>query len=335
MEQTYWDATVRLGKADRAAAAGFGDLEYFCPIKLGVLSEWPAKCPKYGLRTPQERRRSCRCSDGVVARMQLSPYRLQLAGVRTSAVGFEPLVYELATGGFVQPDKEPRQVLVQAPVYEQDVPYLETGQVAEIVCDALPGRPSFVGRVRSVTTDPAGRSVLLTVDTPNQDLRPGLFTQVRVRLPLAANGRFATSWQDDWRQRISLDLVAQALGAADSLAGPVGFEALARAAGAWLLTREGKFLSVPESAVLDTGTQKVVYVETAPGMFDAVQLTLGRMHQRFRAGRPDVRPTGGNHGSVSSRCRNAPEPELGGRLLWRVGQRSGGRRDPACYVEHR
>jgi hypothetical protein len=85
----------------------------------------------------------------------------------------------------------------------------------------------------------------------------------------------ATLWQDNWRQRTSLDLVAQALGAADGLAGPVAFEALIRAAGACLLTEQGKLLSVPESAVLDTGTQKVVYVETAPGMFDAVRLSLG------------------------------------------------------------
>ena len=274
--RTYWDVMVRLGQADHRSQPVSVDSEYFCPMCPGVLSEWPAKCPVCNMGLVRRKKGDAvPLPDGVVARMQLSPYRLQLAGVRTSAVGYEPLVYELATGGFVQPAKEPRQVLVQAPVYEQDVPFLEPGQTAEIVCDALPGRPSFVGRVRSVTTDPAGRAVLLTVDTPNQDLRPGLFAQVRVRMPLSARGRFATLWQDDWRQRTSLDLVAQALGAADGSAGPVGFEALARAAGAWLLTRQGKFLSVPESAVLDTGTQKVVYVETAPGMFDAVQLSLG------------------------------------------------------------
>lgn len=274
--RTYWDTLFRLGRDDYRSQPVSVDTEYFCPMCPGVLSEWPAKCPVCNMGLVRRKKGDAvPLPDGVVARMQLSPYRLQLAGVRTSAVGYEPLAYELSTGGFVEPANTPRQVLVQAPVYEQDVPFLEPGQTAEIVCAALPGRPSFVGRVRSVTTDPTGRAVSLTVDNPRQDLRPGLFVHVRVRLPLAARSQFATLWQDDWQQRTSLDLVAQALGADEGLAGPVALEALARAAGAYLLASQGKFLSVPESAVLDTGTQKVVYVETAPGMFDAVQLGLG------------------------------------------------------------
>jgi Cu(I)/Ag(I) efflux system membrane fusion protein len=34
-------------------------------------------------------------------------------------------------------------------------------------------------------------------------------------------------------------------------------------------------LSVPESAVIDTGTKKVVYVETEPGLYDARAVELG------------------------------------------------------------
>jgi len=36
-----------------------------------------------------------------------------------------------------------------------------------------------------------------------------------------------------------------------------------------------RVLSIPESAVIDTGTQKVVYEESAPGVFDAHAVTLG------------------------------------------------------------
>jgi hypothetical protein len=274
--RTYWDALVRLGKADQRSQPVSTDTEYFCPMCPGVLSDWPAKCPVCNMGLVRRKKGDAApMPDGVVARMQLSPYRLQLAGVRTTAVSYEPLAYEIATGGFVLPVKEHPQGQVQAPIYEQDVPLLEPGQPAEIVCAALPGRPSFVGKVSSVITDPTGRSVLLSVDSPDQDMRPGLFVQVRIRLPLATRGRFANLWQDDWRQRTSLEIVAHALSAADGVATPAGFEALARAAGACLLTGQGKFLAVPESAVLDTGTQKIVYVETAPGMFDAVELSLG------------------------------------------------------------
>lgn len=37
----------------------------------------------------------------------------------------------------------------------------------------------------------------------------------------------------------------------------------------------GKVLAVPESAVVDTGLRKVVFIETMPGMFDGVEVVLG------------------------------------------------------------
>jgi Cu(I)/Ag(I) efflux system membrane fusion protein len=41
-------------------------------------------------------------------------------------------------------------------------------------------------------------------------------------------------------------------------------------------------LSVPESAVIDTGTRKVVYVETEPGVFEGRAVVLGpRIGDRF------------------------------------------------------
>jgi hypothetical protein len=37
----------------------------------------------------------------------------------------------------------------------------------------------------------------------------------------------------------------------------------------------GRVLAVPDSAVVDTGLRKIVFVETMPGMFDGVELVLG------------------------------------------------------------
>jgi membrane fusion protein, copper/silver efflux system len=37
----------------------------------------------------------------------------------------------------------------------------------------------------------------------------------------------------------------------------------------------GKVLAVPESAVIDTGSRTVVFIETMPGMFDGVEVMLG------------------------------------------------------------
>ena len=37
----------------------------------------------------------------------------------------------------------------------------------------------------------------------------------------------------------------------------------------------GQVLSVPQSAVVDAGARKVVFVESMPGMFDGVEVVLG------------------------------------------------------------
>jgi len=39
--------------------------------------------------------------------------------------------------------------------------------------------------------------------------------------------------------------------------------------------RAERMLSVPETAVIDTGVRKVVYVESMPGVYDAYAVTLG------------------------------------------------------------
>ena len=44
----------------------------------------------------------------------------------------------------------------------------------------------------------------------------------------------------------------------------------------------GEILSVPESAVIDTGDRKLVYVEAQPGVFEGRQVVLGaRIGDRF------------------------------------------------------
>jgi hypothetical protein len=43
----------------------------------------------------------------------------------------------------------------------------------------------------------------------------------------------------------------------------------------------GAVLAVPESAVVDTGSHKVVYLERMPGMFDGVEVVLGRRSGDF------------------------------------------------------
>src|SRR5262245_56726798 len=77
-------------------AAG-SDYEYFCPMHPRVVTDNPKeKCPicqmnlsrrKKGPETPGEA-----LPAGVVQRLQLSPYKVVAAGIRTREVGYEPLV---------------------------------------------------------------------------------------------------------------------------------------------------------------------------------------------------------------------------------------------------
>lgn len=69
------------------AAAVSGDTEFFCPMDPGVLSAWPAICPICNMDLiPRKKSDAVLLPEGVVARMQISPYRVQLAGIRTVPV---------------------------------------------------------------------------------------------------------------------------------------------------------------------------------------------------------------------------------------------------------
>ena len=63
------------------------DREYFCPMDPGIISDWSAICPICNMDLISRRKsESLILPSGVVARMQLSPYRVSLAGVRTVEV---------------------------------------------------------------------------------------------------------------------------------------------------------------------------------------------------------------------------------------------------------
>lgn len=69
------------------AAAVSGDTEFFCPMDPGVVSAWPAICPICNMDLiTRKKSDAVILPEGIVARMQLSPYRIQLAGIRTSPV---------------------------------------------------------------------------------------------------------------------------------------------------------------------------------------------------------------------------------------------------------
>ena len=235
-----WDTLTR---AWRGPEAGLGsvsqDTEYFCPMCPGVVSDWPGKCPVCNMALVQRKRGAAvPLPDGVVARMQLSPYRVQLAGVRTEEVAYRPLVREVETVGTVEADDRPSRVCVRGEVFTRDLPSLAEGAAAEVASEAFPGHAPFPATVRQVGTGTGGPGlfVRLDVDNPGGELRPGLFVTARVRVPVQRTEPFRSL--------------------------PTG-------------ALPGQVLAVPEGAVIDTGAKKVVYVERMPGMYDGVEVVVG------------------------------------------------------------
>jgi membrane fusion protein, copper/silver efflux system len=97
----------KLSPADAAAAGG--DVEYYCPMHPAIVRDNnKEKCPICFM--PLSRRAKGTESEealpaGTVARVQLTPYRVVLAGVRTAPVGFHPLHREITTVGTVEFDE--------------------------------------------------------------------------------------------------------------------------------------------------------------------------------------------------------------------------------------
>jgi len=98
----YYDKWMR--RSEAAAAAG--DVEWFCPMHPSVVRDnGKEKCPICFM--PLSKRKKGETHEeallaGVVNRVQLSPYRVVLAGIHTLTVDYQPLSKEITAVGYVE-----------------------------------------------------------------------------------------------------------------------------------------------------------------------------------------------------------------------------------------
>jgi Cu(I)/Ag(I) efflux system membrane fusion protein len=207
-------------------------------------------------------------------------------------------------------------VWVQAQVYEHELGLVEPGQPAEAHVEAFPGR-TFPGRVEFIQPhlDPATRTVEVRFALENADhrLRPGMFATVVLKTPVArlpefqaraaagsGSGSGSGRAHQTAHEQEKCPVTTLKLG---SMGAPVPVEVEGRkvwtccpactpklkAKPAVYLARleqapppSNEVLSVPESAVIDTGRKTVVYVESEPGVFEGRAVVLGpRTGDRF------------------------------------------------------
>jgi hypothetical protein len=152
----------------------------------GVVSEWPGKCGICHMALVRRKTGdTAPLPSGIVARMQFSPYRVQLAGIRTAPITYEPLAREVVLVGTATAGASPQ--VVEAELFERDRAFVAEGQVVEMTSVEETGWGSLIGKVRSLLAgSPAFRSrVILDVVDPGSVLRPGMTVMVRVPRPVA------------------------------------------------------------------------------------------------------------------------------------------------------
>jgi Cu(I)/Ag(I) efflux system membrane fusion protein len=206
------------------------------------------------------------------------------------------------------------RVWVVAQVFEHQIGLVHVGQVVEATVEGLPGQ-TFTGEVEFVQPhlDPLTRTVEVrySLDNPGHRLRPGMYATVTFRVPVAETPPFqsrmaSTRPVGGTLQRASLTAEEQKhCPVTGAKLGSMGEPVLVEVEGqkVWTCCKAcppklkadpakylsrlappppDEVLSVPESAVIDTGTRKIVYIEAEPGIYEGREVVLGpRIGDRF------------------------------------------------------
>ena len=111
----YWDTLVAYYEKWTRPVFGeehatSGEFEYFCPMHPQVVTDNPKeKCPICAMNLSKRKKGETATAEalpaGVVTRLQLSPYKVVTAGIRTWDVNYESLTKTIETVGKVQFDE--------------------------------------------------------------------------------------------------------------------------------------------------------------------------------------------------------------------------------------
>jgi Cu(I)/Ag(I) efflux system membrane fusion protein len=129
----HYDRWTRPAGHEHAAGS---DIEYYCPMHPTVIRDNPKeKCPICFM--PLSRRKKGEgqpeaLPPGIVNRVQLTPYRVVLAGIKTWKVSYQPLMKEITTVGYVEFDeREMKQIAARVKGRIDTLYVKETGQMVD------------------------------------------------------------------------------------------------------------------------------------------------------------------------------------------------------------
>lgn len=199
-------------------------------------------------------------SDRVTLLSPITGTVIEKAIVQSSAFGTGEALYRIANLDAVWADLD---------VYEFDLAWVRSGQTVEIAAEALPGRvlEGLVSFVQPIVNE-ATRTIRVRVQVENADhaLKPGMFVSATIQTALepAAPATGFICPMDCEHGR-----TYEAPGAC-----PVCGMELVPVPAVEDAASPGQ-LVVPASAVLDSGTRRIVYVEISRGLYAPREVTVG------------------------------------------------------------
>jgi Cu(I)/Ag(I) efflux system membrane fusion protein len=103
---TLWNYYEKWTRPPGEHVAASQEFEFFCPMHPSVVQEQPGNCPICGMPLSKRKRgEKAALPGGVVSRVQLAPFRVVQAGIRTAEAAFSPLSQSLTTVGSVTFDE--------------------------------------------------------------------------------------------------------------------------------------------------------------------------------------------------------------------------------------
>jgi Cu(I)/Ag(I) efflux system membrane fusion protein len=215
--------------------------------------------------------------DAILATRKLREHLTILSPVHGTVV--EKLVVEksaVKAGDVLYRLADLRHVWAYLDIYEYEIGLIQYGQRTEIRAEAYPG-DVFTGRITflSPILDEATRTIKgrVNVDNPHQRLKPGMFVYASIHVPLLANGKPApTGVEGQYACPMHPEIIQHDPGTC-----PICGMDLRRIPGdpASAGAPADEVLAVPVTAVLDSGTRTLVYVEKERGKFAPVAVQLG------------------------------------------------------------
>ena len=167
-------------------------------------------------------------------------------------------------------------VWVYLDLYESELPWVQYGQMVEIKSEAIPDA-TFSGRVWFISPvlneESRTIKVLLNIDNADHKLKPGMYVSAVIRAEILANGKAAaTGVEGQWSCPMHPLILKAEAGPC-----PVCKMDLVQIPGAKPATPQDNPLplSVPVTAVLDSGIRKLVYVEKSKGQYVPVEIETG------------------------------------------------------------